>query len=118
LEGIGPATEKKLRDSGIESVLELAAALPDEVLEAIGGSKDNASALIFLAQNALRESGLLDKEFIPAFEVLDRRKNLIKCTTGSKNFDDLLKGGVETQAITELWANSVAARPSCATLSA
>jgi DNA repair protein RadA len=103
LEGIGPATEKKLRDSGIESILELAAALPDEVLEAMGGSKDNASALIFLAQNALRESGLLDKEFIPALEVLDRRKNLIKCTTGSRNLDDLLKGGVETQAITELW---------------
>lgn len=103
LDGVGPATEKKLRDAGIESVLELAVALPDEALEAIGGSKENASALIFVAQNALRNSGLLEKEFVPASEVLDRRRGIIRCTTGSNKLDELLKGGIETQAITELY---------------
>ncbi|MCP8310641.1 MAG: DNA repair and recombination protein RadA [Candidatus Methylarchaceae archaeon HK01B] len=100
---IGVETEKKLVNAGIESVLDLATALPDELVEIIGGTRDRASALIFTAQEKLRESGLLEKEFIPASEVLDRRRSLMKCTTGSKNFDDLLNGGIETQAITEIW---------------
>jgi DNA repair protein RadA len=103
LPGIGAETEKKLVSAGIESILDLAAALPDEVVEAIGGTRDRACALIFVAQNKLQESGLLEKEFISASEALNRRQTLMKCTTGSKNLDNLLKGGIETQAITELW---------------
>ncbi|MCP8305084.1 MAG: hypothetical protein H3Z50_06445 [archaeon] len=96
---VGVETEKKLVDAGIESVLDLATALPDELVEIIGGIRDRASALIFTAQEKLRESGLLEKEFIPASEVLDRRRSLMKCTTGSKNFDDLLNGGIEVSHI-------------------
>jgi len=103
LDGVGPATEKKLREAGIESVLDLAAALPEEVAQIIGGSRESACALIYVAQTALMKSGLLEKEFIRASEVFDRRRALMRCTTGSKNLDELLKGGVETQAITELW---------------
>ncbi|NWG08810.1 MAG: DNA repair and recombination protein RadA [Nitrososphaerales archaeon] len=103
LPGIGAETEKKLVNAGIESVLDLAAALPDEVVEAIGGARDRACGLIFVARNKLQESGLLERDFVTASEALDRRQALMKCTTGSKNLDNLLKGGIETQAITELW---------------
>lgn len=103
LDGIGPSTEKKLKDIGIQSVLDLAVALPDELAEKIGGSKENASAMIFVAQSALMESGLIDKDFVPATQSLEKRKTMMRCTTGSKNLDNLLKGGVETQAITEFW---------------
>jgi len=103
LDGVGPATEKKLREAGIESVLDLAAALPEEVAQIIGGSRESSCALIYVAQTALMKSGLLEKEFIRASEVFDRRRALMRCTTGSRNLDELLKGGVETQAITELW---------------
>jgi DNA repair protein RadA len=34
--------------------------------------------------------------------ILERGKSLIKCTTGSLKLDAFLKGGIETQAITEL----------------
>jgi DNA repair protein RadA len=34
--------------------------------------------------------------------VLERRKCLVRFTTGSKSLDDFLKGGIESQAITEL----------------
>ncbi len=105
LEGIGPSTEKKLKDAGIESVLDLAVALPDEVADKIGGAKENASAMIFVAQKALMESGLIDKEFVPAIENYEKRKSMIRCTTGSKNLDSLLIGGIETQAITEFWGD-------------
>jgi DNA repair protein RadA len=37
-----------------------------------------------------------------ADQVLEKRKSLVRFTTGSKNLDDFLEGGVESQAITEL----------------
>lgn len=105
LGGIGLSTERKLKDAGIESVLDLAVALPEEVAEKIGCAKENANAMIFVAQKALMESGLIDKEFVLAIENYEKRKSMLRCTTGSKNLDDLLMGGIETQAITELWGD-------------
>jgi len=103
LEGIGPVAEKKLVDAGIESVLELAVALPDEVSQILNIDKVKAYELIYSAQVALMDSGYLDKSLVNAFDVLERRRGMIKCTTGSKSLDSLLKGGIETQAITEFW---------------
>jgi DNA repair protein RadA len=54
------------------------------------------------AKNALIDSGLLAKDFSSAAEILERRKNLLRCTTGSSNLDSFLKGGIETQAMTEI----------------
>jgi len=105
VDGIGPKTKDKLVEGGIESVLDLAAALPDEVEEILGGKEENASTLIFSAKKLLEETGLLEKDFIPASEALERRKTMKRCTTGSKNLDNLLKGGIETQAITEVYGD-------------
>jgi DNA repair protein RadA len=55
-----------------------------------------------VAKKALIDSGILSKEFCIAEEVLERRKSLVRFTTGSANLDTFLKGGVETQAITEI----------------
>jgi DNA repair protein RadA len=54
------------------------------------------------AKKALVDSGLLYKDFSFAQDILDRRKNLLRCTTGSAKLDSFLKGGIETQAITEI----------------
>ena len=48
------------------------------------------------------DSGLLYKDFSTAQDILERRKNLLRCTTGSAKLDSFLKGGIETQAITEI----------------
>jgi RecA/RadA recombinase len=48
------------------------------------------------ARKALAESGTLAKDFSSAEDLLERRKNLLKCTTGSSRFDSFLKGGIET----------------------
>ena len=45
---------------------------------------------------------MLYKDFSTAQDILDRRKNLLRCTTGSAKLDSFLKGGIETQAITEI----------------
>ena len=55
------------------------------------------------AQKLLRESGILDNEFTTADVELEKRKSLLRCSTGAKSLDELLLGGIETQAITEFY---------------
>lgn len=54
------------------------------------------------AQKALNDSEGLAKNFSTADDMLERRQNLDKCTTGSSRLDSFLKGGIETQAMTEI----------------
>jgi DNA repair protein RadA len=103
LPGIGPATKDKLAEAGISSVLDLAAALPGELVEKAGVTTEKANGMINSAHSRLSESGMIDREFIAASEELDKRSKMDRCTTGSKNLDALLSGGIETQAITEFW---------------
>ncbi len=103
--GIGPRTKEKLNENSIETVLDLAAALPNELQEAIGGKDVNAASLILSARKLLEGSGLLEGSFVTAAEVLSRRKTMMRCTTGSRSLDELLKGGIETQAITEVYGD-------------
>jgi DNA repair protein RadA len=67
-----------------------------------GTDEHVALELVTKAKKALVDSGLLYKDFSTAQDILDRRKNLIRCTTGSAKLDSFLKGGIETQAITEI----------------
>jgi DNA repair protein RadA len=107
LPGVQPHLVNKLKQAGIQSVLDLAVSIPHEL--AIGGEgsvisadTETISELVMTAKRALADSGALIKEFSTADQVLERRKSLVRFTTGSKNLDDFLKGGVESQAITEL----------------
>jgi DNA repair protein RadA len=101
--GIGPTTAKKLRDGGILTVMDLAVASSEELSVEINSSKESAAAFIIAAQQLLRDSNVLDKEFVTADVALEKRKSLLRCTTGSKALDKLLLGGIETQAITEFY---------------
>lgn len=103
LEGIGPVTMRKLNEAGIDSVLQLAVAIPDELMDEIGGNRESTSELITSARKTLQENNLVEQEFVPASEALEWRKSILRCTTGSENLDALLGGGVETQALTEFY---------------
>ena len=103
IEGVGPTTARKMKEAGISSVMELATAVADELATDLGGSKDTAATFIMAAQKLLRESGMLDNEFTTADVELEKRKSLLRCSTGSKALDELLLGGIETQAITEFY---------------
>ena len=97
LPGIGPATAKKLREAGF-GTLESLATVSIGQLVAVGNLGEATSAkIIQAARNAL------DFGFIPADEVLERRRNMLKVTTGSASLDDLFGGGIETGAVTELY---------------
>jgi DNA repair protein RadA len=103
IEGVGPTTARKMKEAGISSVMELATAVPEELASDLGGSKDTAATFIMAAQKLLRESGILDNEFTTADIELEKRKSLLRCSTGARALDELLMGGIETQAITEFY---------------
>jgi DNA repair protein RadA len=103
IEGVGPTTAKKLKEAGIISVMDLAVASSDELAVDINSSKETAATFIMAAQRLLRESNILEKEFVTAESALEKRKALMRCSTGSRALDELLLGGIETQAVTEFY---------------
>src|SRR5437660_494731 len=103
---IKPHLITKLKGAVIESIFDLAISIPHQLIEE-GGILTGADAQIALelvtkAKKALIDSGLLAKDFSTAEQILERRKALLKCTTGSSKLDSFLKGGIETQAMTEI----------------
>jgi DNA repair protein RadA len=119
IEGVGPTTARKLKEAGIVSVMDLAVASADELAVDINSSKETAATFIMAAQRLLRESNILEKEFVTAESALEKRKALMRCSTGSRALDELLLGGIETQAVTEFYGEFGSGKSQiCHTLSA
>ncbi|MBI4176571.1 MAG: DNA repair and recombination protein RadA [Candidatus Aenigmarchaeota archaeon] len=95
LPGVGEKTAEKLKNSGYVDMMALAAAGINELADAASLGSETAAKIIEAARRKLKMG------FEPASEVLKRRQKIGKITTGSKNLDALLGGGVESQAITE-----------------
>ncbi|MFH1470574.1 MAG: DNA repair and recombination protein RadA [Candidatus Micrarchaeota archaeon] len=95
LPGIGEATAEKLKKAGYDEFDKIAASSPHELAEVAEIGVETAKKAIGAARDAL-EMG-----YEPADRILERRKCIGRIDTGSKNLNDLLGGGVETQAITE-----------------
>ncbi len=96
LPGVGPATAEKLREAGYTDLMSLAVATPDSVADATEIGANVAQKIIAAAREAVDVGG-----FETGDVILERRKSVSKLTTCSKAFDELLGGGLETQAITE-----------------
>lgn len=94
--GVTPSIAEKLRELGFNTVESLAMATIRE-LEQAGISDKKAFEII----NAARSSITLS--FIRADELLEKRQNVLRLTTGSRKLDELLGGGLETQTITEFY---------------
>jgi DNA repair protein RadA len=106
LPGIKPHLITRLKRGGVETVFDLAASSTLEFVEKGGGmltreEEMTALELVTIAKKALVASGSLFQDFSTADQILERRRNQLKCTTGSSKLDSFLKGGVESQAITE-----------------
>lgn len=95
LPGVGPKTAQKLRDAGIYTIEDLAMSSVNELVEKAGLGEETARKLIEIAEE------IVGHGFKSAYEYLEERKNVEKITTGSKALDELLGGGVETQALIE-----------------
>lgn len=98
LPGVGPAIAEKLREAGFNSLEAIAVASPAELVAAAEIGEATSSKIINSAREAAEIGG-----FETGDKILGRRQEIGKLTTGSKAFDDLLGGGLETQAITEFY---------------
>ena len=97
LPGIGPTTAEKLRNSGIDTLEKVAVTPPYDLSEIAGISAENAKKAIQAAQEATTI------EYETGSAILEKRDVLGRITTGSKDLDELIGGGVETNAITEVY---------------
>lgn len=103
LEGVGPVTSKKLGDAGIHNILDLVVRGPVDISEITGMDLETAIKIVNKARQQLIEEGKLEKEFITATEIYKRRQDIGKISTGTSALDTLFDGGVETQAVTEVY---------------
>jgi DNA repair protein RadA len=103
LDGVGPVTTKKLSDAGIHNIYDLVIRGPVDVAEVTGMDRDTADKIVTKARHLLMEQGLITKDFVTATEIYKRRLDIGKITTGTQCLDDLLDGGLETQALTEVY---------------
>jgi DNA repair protein RadA len=101
IEEIGPATEKRLNEAGFRSIKDLLVRGPVDVAEATGMEMDESVYLCNKARMMLEELGIIDKSFVTATSLYNKKRERI--STGSKRFDDLLGGGLETRAVTEVY---------------
>ncbi|MFN3654971.1 MAG: DNA repair and recombination protein RadA [Candidatus Nitrosotenuis sp.] len=103
LDGVGPVTTKKLMDAGIHSIMDLVVRGPVDVSEVTGMDRETAEKIVTKARHTLMEQGLITKDFVTATEIYKRRQDIGKITTATQCLDQLLDGGVETQALTEVY---------------
>ena len=103
LEGVGPVTTRKLSDAGIHNVMDLIVRGPVEIAEITGMEKDTAEKIVNKARQHLVDGGLIAKDFVSASEIYRHRQCIGKITTGTNCLDTLFDGGLETQALTEVY---------------
>ncbi len=97
LPGVGAATAEKLREAGYNNLISIAVASPGELIEISGLTEAAARKIVNYARDKL------DVGFESGDDLLKKREQVIKITTGSKEFDTLIGGGLETGAITECY---------------
>lgn len=97
LPGIGEGSAEKLISAGYKTVESIAVASPMELIEVAGLGETTASKAIRAARDSL-EMG-----YETASKLAERRKLVGKITTGSKELDGLIDGGIETQSISEVY---------------
>ncbi|ABK76892.1 RecA/RadA recombinase [Cenarchaeum symbiosum A] len=103
LEGVGPVTKKKLEDSGVHSMMDLVVRGPVELGEISSMSSEICEKIVTIARKRLAETGAITKDFASGSEIYKRRQSIGMITTGTDALDALLGGGIETQAITEVF---------------
>jgi DNA repair protein RadA len=103
IEGVGPVTKQKLVDAGIYTIMDILVRGPVGISDATGLDVEKATSICNRARTRLVELGKLEKDFVTATEIYKKRQSIERISTGTSSLDELLEGGVETQAITEVY---------------
>jgi DNA repair protein RadA len=98
LPGVGPSTAEKLREAGYLTVESVATTSPAELAEITEISESTAKKII----KAAREKADIDA-FKTGKDIFEQRKEVKKLSFRVPDLDTLMGGGIETQAITEMY---------------
>ncbi|KAK6941226.1 hypothetical protein RJ641_026603 [Dillenia turbinata] len=95
--GIAAVDVKKLKDAGLYTVESVAYASRKDLLQIKGISEAKVDKIIEAA------SKLVPLGFTSANQLHAQRLEIIQITSGSKELDQILEGGIETGSITEIY---------------
>ncbi|EHP86345.1 DNA repair and recombination protein RadA [Methanotorris formicicus] len=95
LPGVGQSTAEKLIEAGYIDYMKIATATIGELSD-IEGISEKAAAKIITAAREYCNIG-----FKSGVDLLNQRKTVWKLSTGSKELDSILDGGLESQSVTE-----------------
>ena len=95
LPGVGAATAEKLLMAGFDNLLSIAVASPGQLVEASGVTEATARKIIYAARDKM------DMGFESGEDLLRKRQEVIRISTGSKALDALIGGGFESGSISE-----------------
>lgn len=98
ISGVGPSTAEKLRDIGYDRFEDLAVAGVGEITAESSIGESKAQKIVNAARDNADVGG-----FTTGDEALEARKNIGNITSGHGGIDDILSGGFEEEAITELF---------------
>ncbi|HLC58200.1 MAG TPA: DNA repair and recombination protein RadA [Candidatus Nanoarchaeia archaeon] len=97
LPGVGAATAEKLKEAGLDNMIAIAVSSPGELAEISGLTENAARKIIQFAR------GKMEMDFESGDDLMKKREQIIRLATGSKEFDRILGGGVESGGITECY---------------
>lgn len=97
IKGVGGKTAEKLRDAGYDDLMSIATMSSGELGEVADLGDKKSQSIITEARKHL------DIGFESGKQRFEKRKEMKRITTNSENVDEVLGGGVETQAITEFY---------------
>ncbi|KAJ7541095.1 hypothetical protein O6H91_10G045700 [Diphasiastrum complanatum] len=95
--GISAADIKKLKDAGLCTVEAVAYSPKKELLKIRGISEAKVDKITEAATK------IVPMGFTSAAQMHEQRQEIIQITSGSKDLDKILEGGIETGSITEIY---------------
>jgi len=97
VKGVGGKTAEKLRDAGYDDLMSIATMSAGDLGELADLGEKKSQSIITEARKHL------DIGFESGKDRFEQRKEMKRIKTSSENLDEILGGGVETQAITEFY---------------
>lgn len=98
LPGVGPATAEKLREAGYEELLAIAVMTPAALADAAELGESVSAKIIAGAKKMANIGG-----FLSGGALMERRREVLKLSSGVESLDTLMGGGFETQALIEVY---------------
>ncbi|MBS3815159.1 MAG: DNA repair and recombination protein RadA [Hadesarchaea archaeon] len=98
LSNVGQAIAQRLKEAGYNTLDSLATAKTQEICDVTEIGESKAKQIVKEAKNLLEA-----EDFTTADKILEKRGNVGWISTSSEHLDNLFGGGIETQAVTEIF---------------